>query len=626
MMAGPGISIRVQLTSIAFLISLAITIDLKAQSSIDTTVQPKVDSSAFIKTQILYFNAEEPDVVESFDTTSSLLVKEHIEGIQLNNFYPIHAFHFDESASGYFYTYGQNAVLKGSSYFRNYHFFSPNKALSEIELNRGRAVLNSQKGFQDNFDLHLLFASRFKGNVLWNFSYDRSIHSGIYSNENQRHTLFRTGIHFNAFREKLRANIIYLDTRYSHYNNWGIESDSVLYLEQYSVREAVPVRNSGSETRGFHRSIGLNAVYHFSEEKKTYFSKIKLQSLLSRYSFTFDEPNAIDFPGLYGYFLIDTILNHSIKEDRWENSIGLNILENKFHSFDFILSYTSINSVLSSTENNKDHIHLECNYSKPLTKGIINVNGKLHYIEDKLYPELNFKCSAPLSAHLDFDAKAFYVTRPLPYIYTDLHINEQDLWSGLDLEEDYNISGFNLQIKKPEGIPIFIQGSYKYYDHYVYLDDSSYPATVRGISDWQLSMDTEFRYKRLGYNFNLKYRYNKVDPFGSNGFSTNHEVRFSSFLFRKVVRSEFGIRFHFREHTRRMNYNPLLQLFTSSEIQGKSFYTLGSFFNFHVQDFTFSLNLSNMESMWNKEIPFITDHYPYYDFMLSMGIKWKFVN
>lgn len=621
-----GISFRVQLTSIAFLISLVLTIDLNAQEIVDSTIPPKVDSSVFIKTQILYFNAEEPDVVESFDTNSTLLVSEHVVGVQLNNFYPIHAFHFDESASGYFYTYGQNAVLKSSSYFRNYNFYSPNKALSEIELNRGRAIINSQKGFQDNFDLHLIFASRFKGNVLWNFSYDRSIHSGIYSNENQRHTLFRTGIHFNAYKEKLQANIIYLDTRYSHFNNWGIESDSVLYVDQFAVREAVPVRNSSSETEGFNRSIGLNAVYHFSKEKQNYFSKIKCQSILSRYSFAFNESNAIDYPNLYGYFLIDTILLHQAIEDRWENSIGLSIVENNFHSLDLMMSYSSINSTLSSFELNINHFQVEAHYSKSLDKGFANANGKLHFIKDQIFPELNFRFNTPLFEILNFDAEAFYVNRPLPYIYKDLRINDQYFWTGSELGNDYSLSGFKLLLKKVKGTPISMSGSYKYYNNYIYLNDTAYPVSKKGISDYSLSLDSELRFKRLGYNFNVKYRYNQIDPYGWNGFSSSHEIRLSSFLFRKVVRSEFGIRFHFQEHIRRMNYNPLLQLFSTSEIQGKSFYTLGSFFNFHVQDFTFSLNLSNMESMWNKEIPFITDHYPYYDFMLSMGISWKFVN
>lgn len=626
MMTKPGISLSALLKFLAFVICHAITDELIAQTIVDTTLLAKVDSSPFLKTQILYFKAEDPDVAENFDTNSSLLVKEPIVGVQLNNFYPIYANHFDESASGQFYSYGQNAVIKGKSYFRNYTFYSPNKSLSEIELNRGRAILNSQKGFQDNFDLHLLFASRFKGNVLWNFSYDRSIHSGIYSNENQRHTLFRTGIHFNAFKEKLRANIIYLDTRYSHFNNWGIESDSVLYVDQFSVREAVPVRNSSSETEGFTRSIGLNAIYKFSKEKKTYFSKVKWQSILSRYSFAFNESNAIDYPHLYGYFLIDTLLSHHITEDRWENSIGLNFVENHFHTLDLMMSYTSINSALSSVDRYINHFQVEANYSKPLVKGIVHANGKLHFIKEALYPELNISMSSPLSASLNFEAQAFYHHRPLPYIYTDLHINEQALWSGIELEKEYNIKGFKLHLEKMMGTPMSFRGTYQYYNNYIYLDESAYPISVQGISDFRLSFDTELKYKRLGYNFHLKYRYNQIDPYGWNGFSSTHEVRLSSFLFKKVVRSEFGIRFHIQEHKRRMNYNPLLQLFTASDTPGKSFYNLASFFNFHVQDFKFSLNLTNMESMWEKEIPFITDHYPYYDFMLSMGISWKFVN
>lgn len=232
--------------------------NLSSQSQTDSLLELRNDSVAKIPLIVKSFQADQANLQIVVDSNSSFLHTDTDFGRSLNNFNSPQFRLSNVNYSMRIYENGINSMNFRMTGFDNYTFLFPNKPIAEIATHRGKAFANSQAGFQDNFDIHLVFAENFRNRVLWNFSYDRNDYLGIYTNGLQESSLFTTGVQYTGQKDKFHINILYLDERHTIQDNWGIRTDSVFSDPNYSIRESVPVKVTIASTNITERSIGLN--------------------------------------------------------------------------------------------------------------------------------------------------------------------------------------------------------------------------------------------------------------------------------------------------------------------------------------------------------------------------------
>ncbi|MGB5024626.1 MAG: hypothetical protein WBO44_04710, partial [Saprospiraceae bacterium] len=128
-----------------------------AQTEVDSLKKLTLDSINKIKLEIIQFDAVNAFDINTMDSISDYLLEENkLPGIKLNMPHPARFWNPTQSFGHRLWDHALHGLRFNNQAIENYRFISPNTAISEIELQRGRSFTNSQASFQDNYDLHLI--------------------------------------------------------------------------------------------------------------------------------------------------------------------------------------------------------------------------------------------------------------------------------------------------------------------------------------------------------------------------------------------------------------------------------------------------------------------------------------
>ncbi len=601
---------------------------LWSQTESDSLIQARFDSLAKIPFTIKSLQADETNILNEIDTNNSLLHSKTEKGIQLNNYFSpqfhLANVHFNERI----YNHGINSLHFGMSGFDKYTFLLPNKPIAEISTHRGRAFSNSQAGFGDNFDIHLIFAENFRNRLLWNFSYDKESYKGIYTNGKQKNTLFTTGIQYSGKKDKLHINVLYLDERHRMENNWGISSDTIFSDPNFTVRESALVNISTATTTIDERSIGFNADFPILSKIEVLKPVLYLKSFYTDYTFQYSDPSIDSSAKIYKSFWIDShSIQHILKQKVWTNSLGIRLfysdkIESKFGGR---YESTIFDHDTLDTKYNIYQLELAAKYQ---LNNNLNFDGiaYLKILRNSSSPDINLSLQIKNQKYVNCKLSVFLKSDPIPYIYKSLVLNKTFHWQNNFENKFIKESGFAITLNTNKYLHSEINLSWSNYSNFIYLDTLSFPTEISNINKFNFHIHLPLSWKRLQFNSRFNYELFNPDPGHFSGWNSSHRLSTKLSLFKKVVNAEIGASILVYDYKHKFNFNPIIQLFHASEIPNDLIYSVGMFMYFQVSDFKFLIDVDNLDSFWLKERPSLVRSYPIYDFFFKFGLQWKFLN
>lgn len=600
-----------------------------AQTEVDSLKKLTLDSINKIKLEIIEFDAVNAFEIKTMDSISDYLLQENnLPGIKLNMPHPARFWNPTQAFGHRLWDHGLHGLRFDNQAIENYRFISPNKAISEIELQRGRSFTNSQASFQDNYDLHLIFASRFRNQVIWNFSYNRQQNKGIYAFGAQENTLFNTGIFYKNLKESFSSSLVFSDERHGSQDHWGIVNDSFLLDPNFRVRESVPVNNSKAKTLQFERSVLLNLQYRFTKSNKLFNPGIRYTGFYSLFSFNYrDNGKPLDSI-LYNYFYVDSFTI--------QNYLHAKLISQKIN-----LELINHPNIQSSVEyqldlNNMDHDSLNqqkvvtaisfINQLKFKSRSAINTKLSPIYFDDKI--GLNASVSSELiqTKWLSGQLSAMHTQSPIPYSFSYLNLNKSYFWELANSSPFITEWAAQLKLTSKGFLNAGFDLKFSNYSNFVYFDSTAHPKTGSSIAKTALQLHLNFNARKWNTHNQFYLESYQPDPAHLNGWHSDHTISYNQHIFKKIVQSEFGLQFKLYQFDYKFNFNPILQSFYSSNLSNDFLYTMGLYMHFNISDFKLSLYADQLDSFWNEKRPSLVKNYPLYDFYFRFGITWKFQN
>lgn len=600
-----------------------------AQIEVDSLKKLTLDSINKIKLEIIQFDAVNAFEIRSIDSFTSYLVQDkNLNGIQLNTPNPARFWNPTQAYGHRLWDHSLHGLRFENQAIENYRFTSPNKAISEIELQRGRSFTNSQASFQDNYDLHLIFASRFKNQVIWNFSYNRQQNKGIYAFGAQENTLFNTGIFYKNPKESFTSSLVFSDERHGSQDNWGIVNDSNLLDPSYRVRESVPVNNIKASTLQFERAILLNLQYRFTKSDKLINPTISYNGFYSLYAFNYRDSGIPLDTIRYKYFYVDSFSIYNYLHSKLIcQKIKLELINHPLFqsAFEYQLDFNK----LDHDSLNQQKIVTAISFINQLKfKRLRSINTRLTaiYFDNNIGLNANISSELIQSNWLSGQFMAMHTQSPIPYSYRYLNLNKSYFW-----EQQYSspfIKEWAAQLKLSSkgslntGFDLKISN----YSNYVYFDSTAHPQAASSINKIALQLHLNYSIRKWNTYNQLLFESFKPDPAHLNGWHSDHTISYNQHIFKKIVQSEFGLQFKLYQYDYKFKFNPILQSFYSSNTPNEFIYNLGLFMHFNISDFRLSLYADQLDSFWNEKRPSLVSNYPIYDFYFRFGITWKFQN
>jgi hypothetical protein len=606
---------------------LGITL-VSAQTEADSLRQIQIDSLNRLSLVIHSFYADNSLLQSELDT-NKLLITDHEEAaITLNNFYSP-SFHLPgRRIKKHIYTDGINSMHYSTRSFDHFQFFNPNKTLAEIALHRVRAFSNSQAGFQDNFDIHLLFARQFRNRVLWNFSYDKDNYKGIYLHDRKKNSLFTTGIHYKSITDRFHLNLIFRDERHTYENNWGVVSDTFLLNSNFSIRESVPVNSVSAGTILFTKTIGGNLDFPLSSATTGFAPHVFIKSFYTNYCYEYSDNDTRHSEHLYRNYWIDSAsIKNRLNQKKWTNSFKLNVFpRNQFEAeIGFRSEYTQMDHDTLGHNlfvyNIESHLAYEPNSSIKLS-----AHGNLTRFEDQLsssaFATIRYDNMDLISCEFKLFTEAF----PIPYIYRKLVLNKTLIWQADYSNEFTRETGLSTSLRLHKYLPLELQASISEFSNFIYFDSLSLPRSMDNIRNVGLKIILPIDFGKLRLDSKFNYDFYNPDQMGITGWNSTHNLSIHTSLFKKVIDARMGLRMKLYNFNNTFRYNPVLTSYQQSDLPNSFIYSAGMFFHFKISDFSLLLDFDNIDSFWLKKRPTLVHSYPLYDFYFSLGIHWRFLN
>lgn len=596
-----------------------------AQLRPDTTEKTPLQPRPIL--QLLRFPATDPRTDELLDTSQHLLEVRRSPALAVNNAYSPAFTLFDLAPDDRLFFHGFNTARDGKPGTRTYNFLRPNQALTEISTNRWRALGNSQAGFQDNFDLRLLFASNFRHGLLWNFSYDREIYKGIYTHGKQRNTAFTTGLHFGAPGSKVSFNLLFSEIGRYREDNWGISSDTLLQQPQYSVREAVPVKNDLALTESNERSLGLNIHYNPSGQDVQQTPLLSFYAHLTSFKLKYGDAYITGDSILYGIYAIDSAIAMDFRQELWTMGLKARMFERHNHRLSANLNYENQFDLWGIPSERRQAIALGMEYAAtPFPEWQLRTSGRLSVSGNKVYPSFKATADGSWMKKIGVRATLEYVDRPPPTLYRMFVLNDSIPFQVSNEMENIRTLDGSLILNFERTLRPGVRFHYRHYNRYHYLNANAQTASNDGSALVEVAASVKPALGPVDLGLEIQYRSMAPDSLGISGWSASGNVAFRWLFINGKGKSRIGLKATAAQYDQMLAFFPLLQQFHGTGVPGKFAYSAGAFAHFEIQGFRFNLDFENMESLWTSTRPMLVRSYPFYDFSLHMNIIWRFLN
>ncbi|MBK7694339.1 MAG: hypothetical protein IPI30_08435 [Saprospiraceae bacterium] len=606
---------------------------IKAQTQVDSTLQRTQDSLAKIITaqpiKIKRGISSSADILSEVDTSNYLLVPYRNTGyISTNNLgAPILA-----AREGLqFHTMVDHGFHSTDFFHKKFDqlpFYVCSKAYSEVIVSQGLYPSSSTSSLIDNLTVDAMLAASFRHNVHVNVFYNRINHKGIYQNGRNVLSSLGTILQWYNKQQTLGLNFVLVSNTDALQHNNGITNDSFLILDQFRVRESVPVNSTSAKTNHSIRHYGVNGFYKTPLKWGAFRPAFNFMAAYKELSHAFEDASSRSSLSDYGpLFAVDTVgISAFYKQYSWIGMGGIKFFDSENTTLNGNFGFDHNHLLIDSVEKNIFRIRFNGD-------GKIKISGFELFAHTQLIGNGNrlanlnwvgLKSTLPGIGNLIAKVEWESATPSWQQLY--LIANDRAIW-----ENDFkNVlkNNYSIELQPKKSFLPKLQLGYALIDQLIYMDASrKFLQEGRILQHLHLKVNETLTFRRWSSHHELNLHRLSPDPAGWTGWYTYHDLSYKASFFKKATNATFGINAQIYDPTQLFGFHSItLQYYPLSPFSIKTKPIVGAFMIFKVDDFTARIQFEQLDAFWDKKRISFVEGYPVYDFAVRVSIQWKFIN
>ncbi len=511
----------------------------------------------------------------------------------------------------------------------DFSFYRSNKTYVELLISEGAFFANSQSGLVDNLNASAFVSKNFANNLQLNVAYDRINQKGIYNNGRNLLGRLFAGIQGTSSTSRLKYAIQYSNQYFNIQHNGGIENDSLIPLDQYSIREVLEVKSRSAFSNWRYNQYGAWLSYRLKKDSSFVNPSISLAAGYKSFKYYMSDPEYRSPNDLYGSLVIlDTLgilrsyeqysvpveAKVDLLESRqWSATVKYGLSTNHLIN-DTIYKYDlNVNQFIADVGWESNHHQIKFHWIQKYQQ-----NGRAHHygVQYKATSINWLSCVVDVGSTSDFPS----------WSDQSISVNKHRLWITRFDNPRKNYLNLNLVGKKRYLPEIYMEAAQL--KNLIYLDSNAvinqYKETINQLN---LICKESVSWKWLGVTQSLRWLRYSPDISSWNAWYSKSSIFANLSLAKKSINTKIELSANFLKPDNINRFNPLIGRFypgsNNSEVLGPF---IGAGLNINISNLNVLAQFDNIDSFWQKDRPQWVDGYPAYDFGFRIQLLWRFFN
>lgn len=502
------------------------------------------------------------------------------------------------------------------------------KAYSEVIVSQGMYPSSSTSSLIDNLTVDAMLAASFRNNIHVNLFYNRINHKGIY--QSGRNLLSSLGAILQWYNKKqtLGINFVLVSNSDALQHNNGIKSDSFLILDQYRIRESVPVNSTSATTNHTIRQYGTHGFYKtplkWGAFRPAFNFMVAYKELLHEFM---DANSRSSLPAYGSLFALDTTgISATYKQYSWLGMGGIKFFDSQVTSLNGNFGFDYNHLLIDTVEKNIFRVRF-------------NADGKIKVSGFELFAHTQWIGNDTRLANLHWvginsaikgfgklTAKVEWESATPSWQQLYLIANKREIWNHDFKNVLKNTYSFDFEPKN-SFLPK-LEVKFALVDQLIYMDVSKqFTQDNRILKHLHIRVQENLTLKRWNSHHELNLHHLSPDPAGWTGWYTYHDLSYKASFFKRATHATFGVNAQIYDPTQLFGFHSLtLQYYPLRTFSIQTKPLVGAFMVFKVDDFTARIQFEQLDAFWDKKRISFVEGYPMYDFALRVSIQWKFIN
>ncbi|MDR2972158.1 MAG: putative porin [Bacteroidales bacterium] len=483
--------------------------------------------------------------------------------------------------------------------------------------------------FPKENEIFAVFAKNMKGvNVVANIS--SSVNEGTFVHQTVRNLCGDFLIHYELPSSIFGMKASYIINFLNNFENGGL-----LEIQSYQSRTAqsnagyeviTPNANSKITTH----DLGIQTYVNLKNKKKKYFGTFSYDFQFTQTTMIYhDEFDSMQYP-YHGAYYSEKVTNDSVRFHtfknalQWSNFSPNQVISSKNNFFYIAGGVLHDYTDLKNSDTTFNSFYLFARTHIRLFK-LLDIKAKIFY-SFYGYSKNDITANAEITCAINREKEHFVGVSANYYYHTPEYMMQyistnNFLWDTLFQKQNilklsvfWNYEKYNIAV------------NYYYLNKYVFLSEEFKPMQNKNNGNMvQVSTFIPFRYKNLGITANLNLQYCTKDVIKVPLFAGKIAVFYIFEFFKKRLKIQVGSDIMYNTAYYADAYLPVLHKFYSQNTQlVGNFVFMDANVTFRIDRINFFFRIGNLLAPVLNYRNYTTPNYPVKDFLISLGINWRF--
>lgn len=508
----------------------------------------------------------------------------------------------------------------------DFKYFNANAALTKVNTALGTSFANSSTSLQDNAETNAFFTRNFKNKVNTTLKYRSISEQGMYTRDQSKH--LQVLLNVNQWNKK-NTFFYYLGWIRNAMNrqvNGGISELERLQDSLFIIRENIPVKYSNSGNRDASNLFSAGWKYYLSRGKRQFIigNTTQYEHREFKYYLASYPNDSLDVfynisptvNGLRNYVKNERVSNKSTIT--WSSKFLKTIqagYEYRYHwltgTSDDVRQYGTLSGKIELDFKNTFLIKAS-SYIETLDEaGDFNLEGSVGLqLENIGKLEGNISLGRQLP---DLDLQELFLSGETIYQ------NALNSYTYLTLGGQLDIPRWRINLSAQQSV----------LNNFAYLDrDFNFNTADDVLSITQLSATHEMKIWKFHLKNQVHFQILDETIFALPTLMTRHQLLFQGRVRKNGMIYRLGVEGEFNQMDNQIRYVPFTTRFipSSNNVNNGWTYRVDPYAQFDIRGFSVFFKAENLQSIWWDEHFFLVNDRPFFDWMLRIGIEWKFIN
>jgi len=492
----------------------------------------------------------------------------------------------------------------------SFKYFMVLKPYSKAYFNTG--------SIKENFSTGIQFANQYDNGLHFTIDFRRINFTGLYNNQNTKHSDFNTGLYWNNNRHQMYLHYYNRTNKETH--NGGIKEDIDFEATGNEIRTNIGTQLIAADTRHYLNGIKLTNKYLLFGNGTTGLDLIH-QFRYDHQIFKFADDDTVKDTTYYGHLMTDGRgIRYYLDQKKLSNKFGFELIRDEQLNIGAHLRYQNRRINHEYFSGNKNILDLLGNFELQLNNW--NTNGQLEFNFTGLENALNLKINSSLLigknwGKVDFTYQS--INKPASFIQQELVLNNTSIWSNnFDIQ---NQNSFRIGYSNPKlGSKI----SYRsiFLNNHIFLNtDQIFEQSQTTIQIHQLNFSQGFNLWRFYTTHYLLLQSMNTDVLGLPELYTKHDL-FVKLIDAKTKDWRVGgnIRYYMSDYL--WKDQAALGTFYPTTQKFEDYWSTEIYTSVKISSFRLYLKYQNFEQLFDDKIDFQIKDHPQFDASILFGIKW----